>query len=217
MEEVTVGLIIIGISILGYISNWLNWRFLNYKINHLFYYIGAFVHESSHALACIITGAKIHQYKIFVDQPRVSYSNPKFPLVGNLFISIAPIFGGLLVLFLVNKYFFTNQYIMPDFSNWRFLFSDTMKFIKQINITDWKNIITIFLFLNIGSTIAPSWQDLKNVWFLIIILVFIPWAFFSSLGLMGISFILINIVFQIFLIIIIYITKSVYRFLKRKI
>lgn len=203
MEEVTIGIIIIIVSILGYVSNWLNWHFLNYKINYLLYYFGAFVHESSHAIFCLLTSARISEYKIFVKQPHVSYSNPKLPIIGNLLISIAPILGGLILLFFINKYFFMNQYIMPQFSNWKFLLTDLLKFLRQINIMEWKNLITIFLFLNIGAMIGPSWQDLKNAWFLIIILIFISWSFFTHLGLLAVALILVNIILQIILIVII--------------
>ena len=111
MDQLTVGIIIILISALGYFSNWLNWRFLNYKINHLLYYFGAFIHESSHALVALLMGAKIHKYKVVSIQPQVTYSNPKIPILGNLLISIAPILGGLSFLFLVNKFFLANQFI----------------------------------------------------------------------------------------------------------
>jgi len=174
MRELTIGIVIIVISALGYFSNWLNWRFLNYKINHLFYYFGAFIHESSHALVALLTGAKIHQYKFITYQPQVTYSNSKIPILGNLLISIAPIMGGLAFLFLVNKFFLANQFIMPVFSNWKFFISDFWKFIVQINLAKWKDWVAIFLFLNMGAMIGPSWQDLKNVWWLIIILAFIP-------------------------------------------
>jgi hypothetical protein len=188
---------------LGYFSNWLNWRFLNYKINHLLYYFGAFVHESSHAILCILTGAKITQFKVFNEQPRVVYTNPKLPILGNLFISIAPLFGGLALLFLTQKYFLLNQYIMPVFSDWHFFISDFLNFIKQINLFDWRNLITIFFLLNIGAMISPSWKDLKNVWILIIILLFIPWAFFSHMGLLAITLILMNLIIQLALILLI--------------
>ncbi len=207
MNELTIGIIIIIICTLGYISNWLNWRFLNYKINHLLYYFGTFIHESSHALLCILTGAKISEYKIFTEQPHVSYSNSKLPIIGNLLISTAPMFGGLTLLFFINKYFLLDTYIMPHFSDWHFFLSDFLNFIKQIDITQWKNLITIFLLLNIGAMIGPSWQDLKNVWILILILAFIPWSFFTPLGLFAISLILLAILFQVFLIILISIIK----------
>ena len=210
MKEATIGIVIIAISALGYASNWLNWRFLNYKINYLLYYFGAFVHETSHALLCLATGAKISEYKVFTRQPHVTYSNSKLPILGNLFISIAPIFGGLAVLFFVNKYFFIDYYVMPSFSDCNYFLSDFLSFIKQINLSDWRNLLTIFFFLNMGAMIGPSWQDLKNVWFLILLLVFVPWPLFVHLGLLAIALILINIIFQLFLIIIISIFKLIF-------
>lgn len=205
-----IGIIVIIISVLGYLSNWLNWRFLNYKINYLFYYFGAFIHENSHAVFCLLTGAKITEYKIFTKQPHVAYVNSKLPIIGNLFISTAPILGGLIFLFFINKYFLVNQYSMPPFSSWQFFGVDFLKFLKQINLLDWKNLIALFLFLNIGVMLAPSWQDLKNVWFLIIVLIFIKCPLFTHLGLMAISFILIALIFQIFLIAIISIIKFLF-------
>ena len=209
MEEPTIGILIIIVSVLGYTSNWLNWRFLNYKINHLLYYLGAFVHETSHAILCLLTGAKISQYKVFTEQPRVVYSKPRLPVIGNLLISIAPMFGGLALLFFVNKYLLINEYSMPLFSNWKFFLSDFLRFLKQIDLTQWKNFILLFLLLNIGAMISPSGRDLKNVWFLIIILLFIPWPFFTHLGLFAIALILINIIFQIFLALFIYLIKLI--------
>ena len=207
MQEPTIGIMIIIVSALGYASNWLNWRFLNYKINHWLYYLGAFVHETSHAILCILTGAKISQYKVLTEQPRVVYSKPRLPIIGNLLISIAPMFGGLALLFFVNKYFLTNQYLMPEFSNWRFFFSDFLNFLSQINLTDWKSLVTIFLLLNVGAMIGPSWRDLKNVWVLIVILLFIPWAFFNHLALFAVALILMNILLQIVLMLIVFIVK----------
>ena len=197
MGELTIGIVIIIISALGYFSNWINWQFLNYKINHLLYYFGAFIHETSHALLCILTGAKIHKYKVISEQPQVTYSNSKIPILGNLLISIAPILGGLTFLFLLNKFFLSNQFIMPAFSNWKFFLNDFSKFITQINLTKWKDWVLLFLFLNMGAMLGPSPQDLKNVWWLIIILMFIPSLFFTHLGLLAIAFILINIILQI--------------------
>jgi hypothetical protein len=209
MEESTIGIVIITISALGYFSNWLNWRFLNYKINHLLYYFGAFVHESSHALLCLLTGAKISEYKVVTTQPHVTYSNSRMPILGNLLISIAPILGGLTFLFFINKYFLQNQFAMPAFSNWKYFLTDFYKFIAQINITKWQDLVAIFLFLNVGAMISPSWQDLKNVWILIILLVFIPSLFVSHLGLIAIAFILMSIMFQIILALIISLAKFI--------
>jgi hypothetical protein len=210
MHELTIGIVIILISALGYFSNSLNWHFLNYKINHLLYYFGAFIHESSHALVAILTGAKIHKYKVISIQPQVSYSNSKIPILGNLLISIAPIIGGLTFLFFLNKYFLANQFIMPAFLNWKFFLNNFLKFVIQIDITKWQDWIIIFLFLNMGAMIGPSMQDLKNVWILIIILMFIPSTFCTHLGLLTVALILINIILQICLVIIITLSKLVW-------
>lgn len=207
MEINTIGIIILAISFLGYISNWLNWRFLNYKANQWLYYLGAFVHETSHAIFCFLMRAKISEYKIFTSQPHVSYSKPRVKLIGDFLISIAPIIGGLTFLFFVNKYLLTNNFIMPEFSSWQSLPTDFLQFIKQIDITKWQNWLALFFFFNVGAMISPSWQDLKNVWLVMIILLFIPWNFFTHLGLLAVSLILINIILQIILIIIISILK----------
>jgi hypothetical protein len=211
MQELNIGIIIIIISALGYISNWLNWRFLNYKINHLLYYFGAFIHESSHALMALLTGAKIYKYTVISTQPQVTYSNSKIPILGNLLISIAPILGGLGFLFLVNKFFLANQFIMPAFLDWRFSLNDFFKFISQINIFKWKDLFLIFLLLNMGAMIGPSVQDLKNVWILIVMLVFVPWQFFNHLGILAVAFILMNIIIQVCLVIIITLSKLVWK------
>jgi hypothetical protein len=99
---------------------------------------------------------------------------------------------------------------MPAFSNWKFFLHDFLKFFNQINIAKWQDWVLIFLFFNMGAMLGPSWQDLKNVWILIIILAFIPSAFFTHLGLLAAALILMNIVLQIFLIIIVSVIKIVY-------
>jgi len=177
--------------------------------NHLLYYFGAFIHETSHAILALLTGAKIHKYKVISIQPQVTYSDSKIPILGNLLISIAPILGGLTFLFFLNKYFLANQFVMPAFENWKFFSVNFIKFIAQINLTQWKDWVVIFLFLNMGAMIGPSWQDLKNVWILILILVFIPSALVNHLGMLAIAFILIDIILQIILIGIIYLVKLV--------
>ena len=56
-----LGVIIILIAAFGYLSNTLNWRYLNFGVIRFLYYIGALVHETSHAVLCIFTGAKIRE------------------------------------------------------------------------------------------------------------------------------------------------------------
>ncbi|MCX6721961.1 MAG: M50 family metallopeptidase [Candidatus Staskawiczbacteria bacterium] len=205
-----LGLLIIIISLLGSASNWLNWRFLNYKIIHLLYYLGAFIHECSHALLCLLTGAKIVEFSAFSKQPHVSYYKSKLPILGSLLISLAPIIGGLFFLFIINKYYFQDYFVIPQLHVWQDIFAAPIKVLFSINLLSWKNWIMIFFFLNIGAMIGPSWQDLKNIWLIIIVLFFFNYPVFDYLGLLVIVLILTNILIQIILILVIEIVKNIY-------
>ena len=68
----------------------------------------------------------------------------------------------------------------------------------------------ILFFLNVGAMIGPSWQDLKNIWPMLIILLFFSYSLFDYLGFLAIVLILINILIQISFIIIIKIIKLVF-------
>ncbi len=121
-----LGILIITITALGYISNWLNNKYLNFKLTRWLYYLGAAVHETSHAILCILTGAKITEFKIFSKQPRVSHTKSKIPLIGQLLISLAPIAGGLLFIYAINYWLLQGYFtiiipnnIKPDFIHQR--------------------------------------------------------------------------------------------------
>ena len=207
-----LGLAIILVVIFGYISNWLNWRYLNYKITHLLYYIGAFVHESSHAILCILTGAKITEFKVISHQPHVTHTKSKIPFVGNFLISSAPIFGGLLFLFLVNKFILADIFTIKSFTNnWKDTLLEPFTLITQLNLFKWQSWIMILLLLNVGAMIGPSVQDMKNAWPIIILAFFVPSSFLINFCLLAFSLILLNILIQISLILILSI------FIKRKI
>jgi len=192
-----LGVIIILITASGYISNLLNWRYLDYKITRLLYYIGVFVHETSHAILCILTGAKIKEFVVFSTQPHVTHRKSIIPLIGELLISFAPMAGGLFFLFLVNRFFLGNYFMMPQFSGWQNLFTGTLGLLRQINISEWQSWVMILLFFNVGAMIGPSSHDLKNIWPIIIILFFVRSTFLANLGLIALSLIFINITMQI--------------------
>jgi hypothetical protein len=202
-----IGFIIIFISLLGYISNYLNWHFLNYKLNEYLYYLGVFVHETSHALVAILTGAKVTEYKFITSRPRVAYYGSRIPLIGNLLISVAPIIGGLGFIFLLDK-FFLNIYVMPPFMDWHLFYSDFIYLLNQIDLTFYKTYIIAFVFLNVGAMISPSVRDLKNVWPLMLLLIFIQNSFITHLGLLSMAFILCGILIQIVLIVTIFLIKK---------
>ncbi len=209
-----LGLVIIALVMLGYISNWLNWRFLNYKITHLLYYFGALVHESSHALLCILTGAKIDEFSVFSAQPHVTHRTSKLPFFGKLFISFAPIAGGFFFLFVVNRYLLHDYFVIAQFfdvQNIRDVIRGAVWFVSQINPLEWQSWVMILLFQNIGAMIGPSVQDMKNIWPFLVIFFFVHSSLLASIGLMAIMFIVINIAVQLTAIAVLFITSRVTR------
>jgi hypothetical protein len=200
MPDISLGIIIVLITIAGSISNWLNWRYLNYGPVRLLYYVGAFVHELSHAILCVLTGAKIEEFTVFSNQPRVVHRQSKIPFVGELLISSAPIAGGLFFLFLVNRYLLGNYFILPIFSStqdWHTIFAVLLAVLSQINLLHWQSWVMILLSLNAGAMLGPSPRDLRNFWPMLVILFFVPSPLLAGVGFIALSLIAANIVFQI--------------------
>ena len=205
-----LGILIILITLLGYISNWLNWRYLNYSAVRLLFYVGAVVHELSHIIFCRLTGAAITGGSIFSREPHVIHSKPKLPLIGQLLISLAPIVGGLSLLFLINKYYLVNYFEIPlEFSDWQSVLTAPLNLLSQINLIGWQSWLMISLFLNVGAMIGPSLQDLKNIWPIMIILLFVECPLLINLSLLVIILILTNVIIQLILILVIRMVKTI--------
>jgi len=192
-----LGLLIILITALGYLSNQLNGRWLNFKITRWLYYLGAIVHEISHALACILTGAKITEFKIFSKQPHVSHTKSKLPLIGQPLISLAPIAGGLFFIYAINQWVLNSYFTILTPNNWNEILDTLSSSIAQISLTDWQAWVMMLLFINVGAMIGPSTKDLKNIWPVLILMFFINWQTLSQISLIVISLIVINIIIQI--------------------
>ncbi len=192
-----LGLVVLSITALGYFSNFLNWRYLNYRITHLLYYVGAFIHETSHAAFCVLTGAKIREFKVFSREPHVTHEKSKLLFVGEALISFAPIAGGLFFLYAMNAFVLGDFFIVPQFSGLGSLAASTLTLVGEINLATWQSWVMIFLFFNVGAMIGPSIQDLKNIWLVIIALFFINSDFLGNLALVAVSLIIINIILQL--------------------
>lgn len=63
---------------------------------------GAIIHELSHALLCLVTGATIKELSIArIENPGIKYEKPKVPVIGDFLIAFAPIAGCAVVLSIV--------------------------------------------------------------------------------------------------------------------
>ena len=167
---------------------WLSGRivFLQLRIHRMWFYfnaiVGTAIHETSHAVGCIITGIRITEFRPF--SPRsdgtlgwVTHTN-RGPVISAI-ISIAPLFGNGEALYLLGKILFAGiaepvlqipeassestgavlanlwQYVV-DYGNHR------IAAIKQIDLGDWRSYLFFYLAMSIGSHATPSMVDIKH-------------------------------------------------------
>ncbi len=156
--------ILIGISfLLGFL-----WKNISTgKKYQIFLFPGIIVHELSHALGCLITGAKIKQIKILSSKGSyVSHLKPKVPLIGNFVISFAPIIGGIGTLILS---FWALGYSLPlinlstePFFDSFFSIIGTAGVFSLSQYGSWQFWVLIYVALSVVICLVPSKQDFKN-------------------------------------------------------
>lgn len=159
------------------------------------------MHETSHAALCVLTGAHIKKFSIFSPQPQVTHRKSRLPFIGEALISFAPIAGGILFLFFVNAYLLRGYFVVPHFSGWRSALAMVFMLAAQLRPFAWQSWVMVFLFLNAGAMIGPSARDLKNIWFVVLLLLFVRSDFLASWGWFAIGLILANIALQTALIV----------------
>jgi len=142
-----------------------------------FYYFlrapGVVVHECAHVLGCLITGAKIQKVVLFSKGGgSVTYNPPAIPVLGNVVISTAPLFGIPLVLAFCTWLFSTYLGCVfpalplaidsPDtviLTGGTILATFTQNLVVQFNA--WF-LFYLYLVLSLILSAAPSMQDMKN-------------------------------------------------------
>jgi len=134
---------------------------------------GVIVHEISHVLGCLITGARIKKVVYFsVEGGSVTYTSPKIPYIGDLIINTAPLFFLPLVLaactWIFSEYLgcvFPPVPLHADSVDAFFgLFTGilgmfTLNLIPRFN--PWF-LLYLYLTLSFVLSVAPSTQDIRN-------------------------------------------------------
>ncbi len=133
---------------------------------------GVIVHELSHALFCFLTGAKIQRIRLFRrDGGDVAHQPSKIPFVGPLLITFAPLVIGLVLIILMARL------AAPDLQNIdaTITLGQFPSFLwSVVHATNWWRPITwlwLYFILSIGATAAPSWQDIKNSWLPLLLII----------------------------------------------
>jgi hypothetical protein len=134
---------------------------------------GVVVHECSHILGCILTGAAVQKVVLFSEGGgSVTYSRPKVPVLGDVIISTAPVFCIPLVLAFCTWVF--GQYLGCVFPVFPFPVDSAnmlaglvagifgMFEANLVSQFDPWFLLYLYLTLSLMLSVAPSLQDLKN-------------------------------------------------------
>jgi len=134
---------------------------------------GVVVHECTHIAGCLITGAKIKKVVFFSEQGgSVTYQSPKVPLLGNVIIGTAPLFGIPLVLagltWLFGTYFgctlFSSVPSLTSLAGAGALLSSAFLILYENLVVEFNGWFLLYLYLTISLvlSLSPSMQDIKN-------------------------------------------------------
>lgn len=127
------------------------WSKILFGIKYRFFIApGIIIHELSHALACFLTGAKVQEINLFSSQGGyVRHGLPKIPIIGKIFISFAPILGG------IGALWFIAWFLGLVLNGQGFVF-------VQANWLSWQFWLFVYLTISIIICLVPSRQDFKN-------------------------------------------------------
>lgn len=134
---------------------------------------GVLVHEFSHALGCLISGAKIDEISLFSSKGSyVKHGKPRVPLLGSFVISFAPIAGGIAFLWGLTKLL---NFTLPSFEISLGGLRELFHFMTA-NWEVWTFWLFIYLTISVIICLVPSKQDLKNsavATFIILLVIFL--------------------------------------------
>lgn len=179
MEILQVGYycaILLQLSVAMFLAFWihrLSNKLLPFSVFRIVVGLGIVLHELSHALGCLLTGAKIESIQFFNREGgKVVHQPSKIPVFGPVFISMAPAVVSLLVWYFVSIYYAyeaephmlaskyshkvgsatSNLFSIPSFSSLNF----------------W---IYILLTFNLAIAMVPSKQDFRNCSFFLCLVI----------------------------------------------
>lgn len=126
---------------------------------------GIIVHELSHALMCLLTGAKISKIALFDKEGgKVEHSAPKIPILGQIVISLAPmVFGAAAIYLLSRRLGITGVDISSIHLTKDGLINFLSSTFANLNFHSVNTLIIVYLVLSIAVTLTPSLQDLRNI------------------------------------------------------
>jgi len=146
----------------------------------LFVAPGIILHELSHAFACLVCGARVSDINMFrKDGGDVKHGKAKIPILGAIVISLAPFIAGAVAIYFMSKLIGLNPVNPYGFVstpegiyNWgKFAFAN-------LDMSNPKTWIALYLISSVAVTMTPSLQDMKNAFISIIVFGGIVYLFY---------------------------------------
>src|SRR3989344_339146 len=196
----TVGIYIIIILILGYFSVYLRERYLNLKWLVPFTWLGIFIHESAHALFCLLTGGKVINFHVTAREGYITHFRPRVPVIGPLVTAIAPLIFSLIIIGILNHFWLKTSLCVTSFNIWE----NFINVVYALNPLTWPAWELLIIFLNIGVMMGPSVEDLKSIWLLVLLSFFIHSQSLAQVLSLVIAMIIVNVILFLLILLIKY-------------
>lgn len=164
-----IGIYILIILALGYASVYLREKYLDLKIIRPLTFLGILIHESAHAIFCLLTGGMVTGFRVTPHEGSITHYRPKVPILGPMLTAIAPMIVGLIAIGVLNHFWLKTSLAIISTNIWE----NFIKVLTSLNPLSWQGWILAVVLLNIGVMIGPSLEDLKSIWPLVLISFFI--------------------------------------------
>jgi hypothetical protein len=174
-------LIVVSIIVISFMIDFLLSRSVFGGRYRIFVAPGVILHELSHALFCMVTGAKIKKIALFEKEGgSVEHEPSKLPVFGQILISFAPFVFGAAVIYFLSKMIGMEKIDFQSMKMSYGSFFDTILLnAKHLEWKSWQTWIILYLVLSIAVTMTPSKKDLENVLLSVIFLILIYLAIYQ--------------------------------------
>ncbi len=158
-------LLLVWFLLISFLTNYFLVNSFLGTVYRIFVAPGVILHELSHALFCLITGAKITKISFFEkDGGSVEHTESKLPILGSILISSAPFFIGLIAIFFMARKLGLRE---VDLNAIKISYDSVIHFTKtilsQIDYHQRANWIVLYLAFSVLVTMTPSKKDLGNM------------------------------------------------------